>query len=182
VHLASHPDSARWAQVMDECLAPLQNYPTSQSLYEVGWRTVICNYEHLPFSCYLADPSLEVSYSAFSAAEGFLPGLEAPPEANDPAEFAAFLQVGNGFRKVLESIKVGHRICRTPKGYVGLASERSEVRDLIYIIHDLQVPFVIRPDSTNKSRSRLVGGCYIHGIIDGEAMQGDIEDEVFVIG
>ena len=36
-----------------------------------------------------------------------------------------------------------------------------------------QCPFILRPNAGLKSKYRLVGGCYIHGIMNGEAVRSE---------
>ena len=47
--------------------------------------------------------------------------------------------------------------------------------DEIWILHGGHVPFILRPYCTDSNRAGsyfLAGDCYIHGIMDGEAMEG----------
>ena len=46
----------------------------------------------------------------------------------------------------------------------------SERGDLVAIIMGADVPFVLR--STGVGTYELVGDCYIHGVMDGEALEG----------
>ena len=76
------------------------------------------------------------------------------------------------------------RYAITEKNYMGLVPAAAEVGDRICIFRGGQVPFVIR-ESVELQRDkypqgrfyRCIGECYVHGIMDGEAMEGRISDE-----
>jgi hypothetical protein len=57
----------------------------------------------------------------------------------------------------------------TKKGYVGFVPKKSAVGDRIFVLMGCDVPLVLRP--CGKGVYRLVGECYVHGIMKGEAME-----------
>ncbi|KAK9788173.1 putative Heterokaryon incompatibility domain-containing protein [Seiridium cardinale] len=59
----------------------------------------------------------------------------------------------------------------TANGYVGLAPADITVGDAVVIFQGGLVPFVIKPGAGSGGRSRLVGECYVHGLMHGEASQ-----------
>jgi hypothetical protein len=77
------------------------------------------------------------------------------------------------------------KICITEKG-IGLVPKLSGVGDDIAVIFGSQVPFVLRskPGGTNEKlemKYQLVGECYVHGIMDGQALASGCEVEDFEI-
>lgn len=63
------------------------------------------------------------------------------------------------------------RFCVTEKGYMGLCPNSTSVGDVVYILHGLNTPYVMRrKPGRDDEHFRLVGQCYIHGIMDGEAL------------
>ncbi|KAH9209089.1 hypothetical protein DL95DRAFT_245811, partial [Leptodontidium sp. 2 PMI_412] len=62
------------------------------------------------------------------------------------------------------------RFCVTEKKYIGMAPKDALLGDVVCIVYGSNVPFVLRPSGIggNTNRYRLVGECYIHGIMDGE--------------
>ena len=67
----------------------------------------------------------------------------------------------------------------TQRGYIGLGRPTAEVGDVICFLYGGAVPMILRPQG---SHYLLVGDCYIHEIMDGEALQWPgIEDEEFEI-
>ncbi|KAK4506857.1 hypothetical protein PRZ48_000590 [Zasmidium cellare] len=53
--------------------------------------------------------------------------------------------------------------------YVGLAPVGTEIGDHICILRTCSVPYVLRP--LENGRYRLVGDCYIHGVMEGELLE-----------
>jgi hypothetical protein len=58
------------------------------------------------------------------------------------------------------------RIMRTRNGYIGLAPRYAEPGDWIGVFKGGNFPLVIRPDGLHW---QLIGECYVHGIMQGEA-------------
>jgi hypothetical protein len=68
----------------------------------------------------------------------------------------------------------GRNLCVTAGGYLGYVSSRSQIGDKVCILFGSAVPFVLREDRDGVFM--LVGECYVHGIMDGEAMkERDVE-------
>ncbi|RYP12250.1 hypothetical protein DL765_007435 [Monosporascus sp. GIB2] len=66
------------------------------------------------------------------------------------------------------------RFCVTKKGYVGLVPEQTQVGDTICIFLGAPTPYLIRRVDESASvieSHRLVGECYIHGMMYGEMMK-----------
>ena len=73
----------------------------------------------------------------------------------------------------------------TQKGYLGLGSNALQVGDEVHVIHGSNLPFVLRksdqPCLYRQTRHEsqmitfpvffLIGDCYVHKIMDGEACQ-----------
>jgi hypothetical protein len=63
----------------------------------------------------------------------------------------------------------GRNLCVTAGGYLGHVPSGSKIGDKICILFGSAVPFVLREDKDGVFK--LVGECYVHGIMDGEAMK-----------
>ncbi|KAK4102361.1 hypothetical protein N658DRAFT_558509 [Parathielavia hyrcaniae] len=70
------------------------------------------------------------------------------------------------------------RLFRTAKGYLGIGSECIEVGDSVWIVPGSRVSSLLRGvqhlrheqgQSSIDNRHRLVGGAYVHGVMEGEA-------------
>ena len=107
--------------------------------------------------------------------EAFLGYLEEYHEFPPAPEYTHTTSLdGNAQRAVW----YGHRMQRacfrrrfsvTRSGFVGLCPEISQHGDFVVILYGSAVPFVIRP--VGSGQYRLVGECYIHGIMNGEAVK-----------
>lgn len=77
---------------------------------------------------------------------------------------------GPGFTSC--SAEMGHRrMIRTETGYIGLAVHAARVGDRVCLMRGSQLPLLVRGD---RSDLRLVGDCYIHGIMYGERWSEDL--------
>ncbi|KAK3680251.1 hypothetical protein LTR78_000629 [Recurvomyces mirabilis] len=70
----------------------------------------------------------------------------------------------------------------TTSGQVGIGPEDMEVNDKVVVLYGSRIPFILRPVGDEY---RLVGPCYLQGIMDGEAVRQHVaeekEDTMFVI-
>jgi len=74
------------------------------------------------------------------------------------------------------------RFCVTERGYLGFAPQTAELGDSICVFHGGIVPFVLRWIPTADMAYRLVGECYVHGIMYGEALSFDgITERIFLL-
>lgn len=70
------------------------------------------------------------------------------------------------------------------QGYVGIGPEDTRVGDIVYVLFGGSVPFLLReiPEAQERRGSHtFVGHTYLHGIMDGEALDKDIPDEQVTI-
>jgi hypothetical protein len=67
----------------------------------------------------------------------------------------------------------------TEKGYMGVFPAVCRVGDLVVVLATGRVPYVLRP--IEGDRYTFVGECYVHGIMDGEAMVDGQDLEKFVL-
>jgi hypothetical protein len=70
-------------------------------------------------------------------------------------------------------------LCTTEKGYVGMVSEATKCGDKIVLLEGGSSPFVLRPLG---QQYQIVGACYIHGIMNGEAWsESGLHLEEFIV-
>ena len=67
----------------------------------------------------------------------------------------------------------------TKKGYVGVVPNMVQVSDTVAIFKGGRVPFILQNSMERPQAFRLVGECYIHGIMNGEglSLHGVVESE-----
>ena len=69
---------------------------------------------------------------------------------------------------------VGNRITKTRSGLLANVPGRSEAGDIVAIFYGWKTPFLLRPVEKGYL---LVGECYVHGIMNGEAIEKDMGTE-----
>ena len=57
---------------------------------------------------------------------------------------------------------------QTSKGFLGLGPQLMQAGDVVCMLFRERVPFILRP---KDGYYRLVGECYVHGVMDGEVVQ-----------
>ena len=67
---------------------------------------------------------------------------------------------------------VGRVFFTTEAGFIGLAPKAARKGDQVHILLGCQSPTLLRPEDT--STFSVVGECYIHGLMDGEAFLGPL--------
>lgn len=60
---------------------------------------------------------------------------------------------------------------RTKQGFFGLGTQCLQARDSVWIVPGCRVPLIFR--NVEGTRYQLVGGSYVHGFMDGEALKRD---------
>ncbi|KAL8923554.1 MAG: hypothetical protein Q9208_004500 [Pyrenodesmia sp. 3 TL-2023] len=68
----------------------------------------------------------------------------------------------------------GRCFITTKEGYIGLAPEAAKVGDKICVVLGCQMPLLLRPSF--DGRHTVVGGCYVQGLMRGEAILGPLPD------
>jgi hypothetical protein len=78
------------------------------------------------------------------------------------------------FPGTLNDLSYGRPFFRTRYGFLGLGPRREIMQgDLILIVPGLNMPIMVRRLSQDKTnlRVRLLGSCYVHGLMDGEVIE-----------
>ncbi|OBS25955.1 hypothetical protein FPOA_06487 [Fusarium poae] len=89
------------------------------------------------------------------------------------ADENTFLSLGLGdYVYQLQDVAHGRRPFLTSKGHIGIGPSEMAVGDFLYILMGSQVPHIVRSEA--HGMVKLIGECYAHGIMDGEAMEDDL--------
>jgi hypothetical protein len=105
----------------------------------------------------------------------------------DPAESIPDVALEEAFS--LQGLqKIGHyptnrRLATTSKGYMGLVPYQAQEGDIIYALYGGSMLYVLR---TRGEKFLLIGECYVHGLMDGEAIElfnkdGNSKREVTIV-
>ncbi|KAL9075877.1 MAG: hypothetical protein Q9161_001270 [Pseudevernia consocians] len=101
----------------------------------------------------------------------------------DHQSFTAFCDLRNAEPKSsevydsLRSFLVNQSFIVTQRGHMGIGPRDLEVGDEVWVLFGSRVPFVLRPIAACQTKNSpvtftLVGDCYVHGCMEGEAMVG----------
>lgn len=64
----------------------------------------------------------------------------------------------------------------TQAGFMALGPAETQVGDKVVVIHGAHVPFVLRKDVDGGGGHAVVGEVYVHGLMNGEALDEDMRD------
>ncbi|KXX80773.1 Heterokaryon incompatibility protein 6, OR allele [Madurella mycetomatis] len=119
--------------------------------YERQWRET--NRESSPWPDSLGDELLSLE-----AGQDVRKYLKRPRESQDL--LTKYWLTAKAFTDLID----GAKYCITGGSYVGIVPGATKAGDRIFIPHGAAVPFIIRPDG-GSGHHRLIGECYIHGLM-----------------
>lgn len=151
----------RWLQELSEFSLPGSDSIESDHLRAI-WRTAVADQEIRQ-----GNEKPRLSERVLKKVHDSLRCLDL--SAAEPQEFVS-LGLGDYFYQ-LQDIAYGRRPFCASNGYFGIGPCEMEPGDLLYIFVGASVPYVLRRDT--QGRLRFIGEAYVHGIMDGEAMEDD---------
>lgn len=135
--------------------------PSSHESLKSVWRTAVADQE-----CRKGDQKPRLSEPELEKIHRLLGELNL-----DGADEQTFVALGLGdYVYQLQDVANGRRPFCTVNGHVGIGPSEMLLGDLVYIIVGADVPYILRSNTNGKLQ--LVGECYVHGVMDGEAMDG----------
>ena len=72
------------------------------------------------------------------------------------------------FANKVYRVTEGHWMFRTSSGLVGLGPALAQRNDEVFLIKGCRTPLVLQPTVPQLATWRLVGDCYVHGVMHGE--------------
>lgn len=177
-------------------------YPhiVSQPLREALWRTMIGDRTHFerPAPRKYEDVlrkqlDLMRSMNRHSRAQGMdlfftYPSDELQREfrMNDPDFVAGAQAVNNDFQDIdflFDNPGGQRRFAVTERKYMGIVPNGSKAGDIVCVLFGTKVPFILRecPAPGQQCKYQLVGEAYIHGMMDGQALDLDYNAVDFTI-
>lgn len=168
---------------MRSFVTKLEEYPGSGTVFSAFWQTLVAGKDVTEMA---KAPTAyeEVISLLLDESTGLSPSLpgqtysarQRRPAGKGKLELANLKTrtAGKTFQDVRTSMVHAvrnRRLCFTDKGYLGLVPETSKVGDEIHILDGCHIPYLLR--KVDNRRHRLVGECYVHGIMRGEAVHDD---------
>jgi hypothetical protein len=188
-----HRASWHLAQHSTRTKDPYRHKKPSQSLYEAYWRTLIG--DRTPLHC-PAPAWYAKSFEDWQASLGELSSVSTCGKPLDGATISVtypkseMLFITSSFGRVAPLSFSGRRFCTTRRGYIGFVPPGTQQGDMVSIFLGTQTPFIIRPSSRfvyashetiSKGFYRLIGEAYMHGMMDGEMIAGNLSTKMFEI-
>ncbi|KAF7901749.1 uncharacterized protein EAF01_007048 [Botrytis porri] len=175
-------------------VSKLKHYPTSHTIFYAFWQTLVgskTDSGRLPCPDSFAE-IISLLLDASTGQSPSLPGQTYSPRQQKPIgkgrlELANLAQrvPGQTFQEVREAMKYvlkNRRWGTTRNGFFGLFPRYVEEGDIVYVMDGCNVPYLLR-EVDGEGRFRLVGECYVFGIMDGEAVgrEGFAFEEIILV-
>jgi len=73
--------------------------------------------------------------------------------------------------------------CVSRRGFISQVPLHTRIGDTIFIPLGSAIPFIIRPKQNQPDRYEMIGECYVHGIMNGEAFERDglASEDVYLV-
>ncbi|KAI0426556.1 heterokaryon incompatibility protein-domain-containing protein [Xylaria sp. FL1042] len=126
--------------------------------WELLWRTLTCNHTVVLSTVPSYYREWVIAYTDLVRG-----GLQAKEDFVQ-TWLARAQQVENGIAYFAQ----GRRFAGTEGGLIGWVPEETVEGDIVVIPYGSRVPFVVR--NVSEGKYRLIGECYIHGLMDGQAI------------
>ena len=149
----------RWHQVASSCQPSNGMYIGGGTWQDAFWRTLIGDLITSD-----GQPRRKANLADYPSFTAFCDSSNIEPKSSEVYDS-------------LRSFLVNQSFIVTQRGYMGIGPRDLEVGDEVWLLFGSRVPFVLRRAAacqTNNSTLiyTLVGDCYVHGCMEGEAMAG----------
>ena len=144
-------------------------YPDEKSKIAAYSRTLICNETDKVEDN--AGNSFEHIYWQFRTCLAIMyPGgiMNGAPLESIAHAVVGYLSAFKSYEIVLQSFGSNRRLFSTMGGYMALGPANVQPHDLMCVFVGGDVPFILRPYGDEY---KLIGECYVHGVMDGEVME-----------
>ncbi|KAF2490669.1 HET-domain-containing protein [Lophium mytilinum] len=160
------------------CAQPYQVGTSTQSRREATWRTLIGNCVHpmtmqdslvypAPESLANGDQAIKRLIDFESRIKGLDPS-ELQRERDTAVSLEEDLTLSSAYGAAEAACSQGRRFAVTEGGRMAMVPPGSMQGDLVVVILGAEMPFLLR--KTESESMKLVGECYVHGLMDEEAM------------
>ena len=146
-------------------------YPPGEGLTNAFWRTLVRDITRDSAGNLTrpAPSSFASSFLVCAELQDFMNNADTEAAmCDDPEAVEKIITGSQPFIEACEPGVKGTRFCVTQDGYMGLVPTRAAKGDTICVLMGGAVPFVIR--GTENGQFRLLGECYVHGLMDGKAL------------
>lgn len=162
---------------IDDIACVANNYPTGQGFTEVFWRTSLCN---RLFNGEVPSKEYETILQHFRYIMTNLEQLNSGKYEGLDKSMLTFSPLVGWYVNSTGKWTSGRVFCATNARYLGWVPRGALPGDIVCIFAGAEVPHILRHDGDGYYQ--ILGDCYIHGIMEGEAMERhDLVKQTFQI-
>ncbi|KAH7314275.1 heterokaryon incompatibility protein-domain-containing protein [Rhexocercosporidium sp. MPI-PUGE-AT-0058] len=165
-----------WAKIMQwwtKCQAVNEQTYLKEDSFQAFWRTIAADRKR-PYRQHMQ----RLSKEDIAADNALIRAIQDGTEEHD------MLGDMRCYGMILEMLSTS-RFCLTDSKHFSMVPVGSETGDMLVVLDGAKVPLVLRPvpcdEPANISAFSVVGGAYVHGLMDGEAITGAFEERAFTI-
>ena len=81
----------------------------------------------------------------------------------------------------LQHVAKGRRSLIASGNLLGIGPCETEIGDIVFVLLGSDTPYILRRNINKEDTFRLVGKTYLHGIMDGEALEKNITSETIAL-
>ncbi|OQE20725.1 hypothetical protein PENFLA_c016G06074 [Penicillium flavigenum] len=160
----------QWLQVNQEACKRLTSYRTAEKVKHAFWMTLIGGKTHDQSQATMAYRN---RFEAFAEVVADSPKrtvsrLFGAHSQRSTTQLREQHQMASEYTSALASTADNRSWCTTNDGLMGLVPSEAQPGDAVFVSLGSQVPLVVRQDRLHYT---LVGECYMHGIMKGEALK-----------
>ena len=167
---------------IDDIASVATSYPTGQDFWDAYSRIFLCD-EPLDLEGLDVDPETSIleGYKIQRYKQSHIEDITAGrADQLDLTFLARNNEIGLRYEEKMTEQLIGKKFCATSKRYLGWVPPSAEPGDIVCIFFGSKVPFLLRTGGSGFYK--LIGECYIHGIMKGEAVvEGDLVEQKFQI-
>lgn len=171
-----HRMHARWGE-WEMIAHKIKQYPTAEDVSTAYIRTLIADDElaadatpetyHQYYAAWLR------YWTALSLENVDHSGYSSPQSSQEDKMRAA------RFMELHYQAAYGRRFFTSKQGYMGLGPQSSQYGCVIVVLLGGRTPYILRKDG--KEHYRFIGECFVHGLMNGEALDRNRNRQIFAI-
>ena len=169
-----------WAKV---AFTDIKYAPTGEDPFQAFWRTIAADCQGPGLK-----PMARLSEADIAADQAALQAIRDKIEQLHDTSYEDKMFGRNGLwnlrcYRMMNTMLEGWRFWLTASKHFSMIPISSHPGDILVVLDGAKVPIVLRPvpDDEAGEKFQVIGGAYIHGLMDGEANTGELKERGFCI-
>ncbi|KAK0118338.1 hypothetical protein ONS95_012628 [Cadophora gregata] len=158
--------------------------PTGENSFQAFWRTIAADCQGPSATQRMARLSDEDIASDQAALQAIRERAEQPRNPSLEDDILSYIDISDlRCYRMTSTMLMDWRFCITDSKHFSMIPISSEPGDVLVVLDGAKVPIVLRPlpDEVTLEKFQVVGGAYVHGLMDGEANAGRWKEREFCI-